>query len=140
MFRRGCVAACTFAFLLISVAVAGAGPTHEEQRTTANSPFLLPHAIEDHGRQFSGRTHANTDPLWDAQGSRTQLRKCQSKRKGVFIGAAIGTAVAGAFAVYVVKDLSGNVLGTTRGGSQYVAYWMVGGAAAGALGGLAYCR
>ena len=111
--QRGCVAACIFAFLLISVAVAGAGPTHEERQTTANSPFLLPHAIEDHGRRFSGLTHANTYPLWDAQGSRTQLRKCQSKRKGAFIGAAIGTAVAGAFAVYVVKDLSGNVPGQT---------------------------
>jgi len=139
MFRRGCVAACIFAFLLIGVAVARAGPTREAGQTTANSPFLLPDTIE-HGRQCSGRMHANTDPLWDGQGSRTQLRKCQSKRKGVFIGAAIGTAIAGAFAAYVVKDLSGNVLGTTRGGSQYVAYWMVGGAAAGALGGFAYCR
>jgi len=140
MFRRGCVAACTFAFLLIGVAVTGAAPTHQERQTTATSPFRLPHPIEGHERQFSGRTHANTGPLWDAQGSRTQLRKCQSKRKGVFIGAAIGTAIAGAFAVYVVKDLSGNVLGTTQGSSRYVAYWMVGGAAAGALGGFAYCR
>ena len=140
MFRRGCLATCIFAFLLIGVAGAGADPTREWRQTTANSPFLLPHAIEDHGRRFSGRTHANTDPLMDSQGSRTQLRKCQSKRKGVFIGAAIGTVVAGAFAVYVVKDLSGNVLGTAQGNSRYVAYWMVGGAAAGALGGFAYCR
>ena len=123
----------TIPFAVDPDAVAGAGLSHEDRQTTPNSPFQLPHAIEDHGRQFSWLTHPNAHPLWDAQGTRTQLRRCQSKRKGVFIGAAIGTAVAGAFAVYVVN-------GTSPGGSRYITYWMVGGAAAGALGGLAYCR
>jgi len=67
------------------------------------------------------------------------LKKCESKKKGTIIGAAIGAAAGAAIAVFIVREVSGEVLGASNGGARYIAYWSMGGAGAGALGGLAYC-
>jgi hypothetical protein len=69
----------------------------------------------------------------------TQLAKCESRKKGLLIGAVIGAAAGAAIGVYVVREVSG-ILGTSSGAAKYIAYWSLGGAGAGALGGFAYCR
>jgi hypothetical protein len=69
----------------------------------------------------------------------TKLRKCESKKKGTLIGAAVGGVAGAAFALYVIGEVGG-VLGTGNGSKAYLFYWTAGGAGGGALAGFAYCR
>jgi len=142
MSRRGCVATWLVVFVFSGVALARASPSPEEGPTTADSPFLLSRAIERQAHRLSQIERANAGHPWDlGQGStRTRLRRCHSKKKGVLVGAAIGAAAAGAFAVYVAREVSGEVFGAAQGAPRLIAYFTVGGAGAGALGGLLYCR
>ena len=112
-----------------------------ERQTTADSPFLLSRALEDHGFELARLAPAKSHRLWDAtQGlTHTQLAKCQSKKKGVIIGAIIGAAAGAAFGAYVVGEV-GHIVGTSNGAAKYITYWSIAGSGAGALGGFAYCR
>jgi uncharacterized protein YcfJ len=133
MTEPSCATACMLTFLLSSVGVAGAGPS-ELQRSGAESPPPLAHAVEVHAQQL-----ARDAPVSTPRVMTSQLRRCQSKKKGAIIGALIGAAAGGVLGVYITREVSG-IVGTAQGASRYVAYWMLGGAGAGALGGLAYCR
>src|SRR5215207_4254342 len=77
--------------------------------------------------------------LWPFPVASTGIRRtrCQSKKKGTLIGAAIGGA-AGAFALYVNREVSG-IVGTANGANRFLAYWTAGGAGTGTLVGLVYC-
>ena len=133
MIKRVSVAIFFVAILL--VAVARAGPVVQERQ-----PLLL-QATDDYVRQLSRPARVTSGKRPDlSQGSTySQLKKCRSRRKGMLIGAAIGAVAGAATGVYVVRGVSG-ILGTSNGASRFITYTTVGGAGAGALGGMAYCR
>jgi hypothetical protein len=142
MIRGVCLASCLLAFLLGDATVARADASRGERQTTADSPFLLSRAaLEDHGFQLARLAPAKSRRRWDAtQGSpQTHLAKCESKKKGVIIGAVIGAAAGAAIGVFVVREV-GHILGTSNGAATYITYWGIGGAGAGSLAGFAYCR
>jgi len=141
VFRPGPLVICLLAILLSNVAVAQAGPSGKERQTGADSPPLLSQAIEDYALQLLRLARARPGQPWDlSQGSsRIHVATCQSKKKGILIGAAIGATAGATTAVYVVRGVGG-ILGASNGASKYITYWTIGGAGAGALGGLAYCR
>lgn len=136
-----CLASCLVAFLLGDPTVARADVSHGERQTRADSPRVLSRAIEDHVLLHSPLARAKFPRPWDATRglTSTQLAKCESRKKGLLIGAVIGAAAGAAIGVYVVREVSG-ILGTSSGAAKYIAYWSLGGAGAGALGGFAYCR
>jgi hypothetical protein len=68
----------------------------------------------------------------------TRLKKCQSKKKGTFIGAAVGGIAGAAVASYINRE-AGGILGTASGANTYLFYWTAAGAGGGALVGLVYC-
>ena len=140
MFRPGPLVICLLAILLSNAAVARAGPSGEERQTRADSPPVLSQAIETYSLQLSRLARAASGQPWDvSQGSsRIHLATCQSKKKGMLIGAVIGAAAGAATAAYVVRQVGG-ILGASNGASRYITYWTIGGAGAGALGGLAFC-
>jgi len=139
MLKRPPVAICLLAILLGNAAVARADPAPQERQSSSGSPSLLSQAIGY--LQQPRLARATSGQPWDvSQGStQTHLAKCHSKRKGMLIGAAIGAVAGASTAVYVVRQVGG-VLGTSNGAAKYITYWTIGGAGAGALGGLAYCR
>jgi len=127
------------AFLLINSAVATARPLPEARRTGADSPAVLARAIARHAR--SPAVGPATTLLWDSNQGATgtsHVPTCRAKTKGVIIGAAIGAVAGVAVGTYIAKAVGG-VLGTGSGARRYVGYWTIGGAGAGALGGLAFC-
>ena len=143
MLIRGVVlASCLLAFLLGDATVARADVSGRERQTTADLSRLLSRAIDDHVFQLSPLAPAKFRRPWDAtQGvTKTQLARCESKKKGMIVGAIIGAVAGAAIGVYVSREVSGQVFGASNGASTYIAYWSLGGAGAGALGGLAYCR
>jgi hypothetical protein len=121
MRKPTCVTACILTCLVSNIGIAG----------PPDSPLLLTHAIEVHARQLS-RDAPTTTHRSGAMG--TQLRQCRSKKKGAIIGATVGAAAGGVFALYVSGAASG-VPGVAQGAARYVTYWMIGGAGVGALGG-----
>jgi hypothetical protein len=131
MIKPSCATACILMFLLSSVGVAGAGPSNEPQRTGVESPLPLAHAVKVHAQQLARDARASTQLVMASQ-----WRHCRSKKKGAIIGAVIGAAAGGVLGMYFVRQISAQ----GNPAPQYVAYWMVGGAGAGALAGVAYCR
>jgi hypothetical protein len=99
----------------------------------------VPHDV---ARWAAERQHiASTEAgLWQfpQRSGRVHRAKCQSKKKGLLIGAAIGGAGGAALALYVNRGVGG-VAGTASGANRYLAYWTAGGAGGGALVGFAYC-
>jgi len=140
MLKRRPLAICLLAVLLGNAAVARADPATQERQSLSGSPSLLSKAIEGYLQQRR-LARATSGRPWDvSQGStKTHLAKCHSKRKGMLIGAVLGAAAGAATAVYVARQVGG-VLGASNGATKYITYWTIGGAGAGALGGLAYCR
>jgi hypothetical protein len=66
------------------------------------------------------------------------LAKCNSRKKGALIGAAVGAVAGGVFGMYLAKEVSG-VLGTASGARKVIAYYTIAGGGAGAALGLLYC-
>jgi hypothetical protein len=134
MIKPRCATACILTCLLSSVGVAAAGPSNEPQGSGVESPLPLAHTVKVHAQQLARDARASTQLV-----TTSQWRRCRSKKKGAIIGAVIGAAAGAVFGVYIVGEVSG-ILGTASGASRYVAYWTLGGAGAGALAGVAYCR
>jgi hypothetical protein len=80
----------------------------------SDSSPVLAQAITAHARQLSRDARATTHRS-GAIG--TQLRQCRSKKKGAIIGAAIGAAAGGVFALYVSGAASG-VPGVAQGAAR----------------------
>jgi hypothetical protein len=131
MIKPSCATACILTFLLSGVGVAGACPSSEPQRSGVESPLPVAHAVKVHAQQLARDARASTQGV-----KATQLRRCQSKKKGLIMGAMIGAAAGGVIGMYYVRQVSAQ----GNPSPQYVAYWMLGGAGTGALGGFAYCR
>lgn len=122
--KRPCAIAFVLTCFLSNVAIAG---------QSKNTPLLMANAIAVHAHQLSENARATGT---GAMGS--QSRQCRSKKKGAILGAVIGAAAGGLFALRIVGSASG-VPGVAQGAARYVTYWMIGGAGVGALSGIAYC-
>jgi hypothetical protein len=89
-------------------------------------------------RSRSSRLQKARRPSEATSGStQTQLAKCESKKKGLIMGAVFGAAAGVAFGVLVAREVSD---GAANGDAKYLAYSSLTGAGFGALAGLAYCR
>lgn len=83
---------------------------------------------------------AQTTTLAIAQNStRLHRPRCESKKKGTIIGAAIGGVAGAVFATYVNHE-AGGVPGAANGANRFLAYWTLGGAGGGAVVGYALCH
>jgi hypothetical protein len=139
-FTRGCLATCLLALLLSNVV--RAAPSSDEPPAGADPPLALSHAIQDHVLHLSRLARAEAGRPWDVTraSTRIHLTRCDSKKKAILLGAAIGAAVGAAAAVYVVRELSDGRPSYDNSASRFIAYMTAGGAGAGALGGLVACR
>lgn len=139
MIRGVCLAICLVAFLLGDATVARVDVSRGERRTTTDSPRLLTRAIEDHGLQLARLTPAKSRRPWDATpgSTQTQLAKCESKKKGLIMGAVFGAAAGVAIGAVFFNAVSG---GASNGDTQTIVYSGLAGAGVGALAGLVYCR
>ena len=102
---------------------AHASPSPNGHPTTADSPVLLSRAIERETRRL---VQSEAEGMWRAPNlgsTRTRLRRCTSKKKGVLIGAAVGAV---ATVVWAFR-------------SPNPAAWGAAGAGVGAFIGLGYC-
>jgi hypothetical protein len=139
MIRRVCLAICLFGFLIGDATVARADGPRGEPRATAASPFLLSRSLEVQGLQLARLTPAKSRRPWDATpgSTQTQLAKCESKKKGLIMGAVFGAAAGVAIGAVFVNAVSG---GASNGDTQSIVYSGLAGAGVGALAGFAYCR
>ena len=80
------------------------------------------------------RLQSPVDPGMPLRVRRTQLAKCESKKKGLIMGAVFGAAAGVAIGAVFVNAVSG---GATNGDTQSIVYSGLAGAGIGALAGIA---
>jgi hypothetical protein len=129
------------AMLLAGREAAYAADAQDQRPLRGNAATPLSREIERQAHRLV-RAESESPPSQVGRPAQTQTRsrlaKCSSRKKGAFVGAAVGALAGAAFGMYVANAAS-SVPGAAAGGPTVIAYSTMAVGGAGAFVGLLYC-